>query len=85
MFNSQLISPSFIYLNFNCSTHICLRLQKNLLPAAILDFISSLIRFFEFVKARNIYNSEPLKIFVREEEIMNLQKRKVKYNLQGTK
>jgi len=45
---------------------------KNLLSSAFLEFISSLIKFFEFIKVRNVYNSEPRKIFVCEEEIMNL-------------
>ena len=56
-FHTQhLVSSSVVYLNFNCLTHGCMpkylpSTVKHLLPAAILDFISSLITFFGFFKA----------------------------------
>ena len=39
---------------------ICLRLQKHQLPAAILHFISLLIKFFKFMKVCKYLKSEPL-------------------------
>jgi hypothetical protein len=33
------------------NVYVCLGLQKHLLPAAIPDFIATLVKFFAFIKA----------------------------------
>ena len=66
----ELVSPSFyisilITLLMALDLNICLRLSEHLLPAAILDFISSLSKSFALIKVLIIYNSEPLQLLVR--------------------
>jgi hypothetical protein len=66
----QLVSPFFIYLNFNCllsgsrPKYLSYTI-KYVLPAAIRDFVSPIIKIIELQRHLIILNSEPLQILVR--------------------